>query len=262
MRPVLFSIGPLDVQTYGVSKALAALLAAYLLGRSFERNGLKKDDAHSFVMWATIWGFVGAKIYHILENLDDLSWHHFGGTGFTWYGGLIGGVICAVVIIRRRNLPLLLTADLAAIPLSLAYGVGRVGCWLSGDGTYGKPTDLPWGMPVPEGVMPTEVAVHPTPLYESIAAVIIAGVLWAWSRRSPERGSIFAGYLILSGIARFAVEFLRLNEPSWFGLTQPQLWSIVSIVVGVAALAYLYRQPPRVGDQETPEPVEHHVSSE
>lgn len=253
MRPVLFSIGGIDVQTYGVSKVLAALLAAYLLGRAFERHGLKKDDAHSLVLWATVWGFVGAKIYHILENLGDLSWHHFGGTGFTWYGGLIGGVICAVVIIRRRGLPLPLVADLTAIPLSLAYAVGRLGCWFSGDGTYGKPTDLPWGMPVTDGVMPTDIAVHPTPLYESVASVVIAGVLWALIRRRHAIGSIFAGYLILSGIARFAVEFLRLNEVAFLGLTQPQLWSIASIVVGAAVLVALRRRAPGAA-QEDPEP--------
>lgn len=243
MRPVLFSIGGLDIQTYGVSKVLAALLAAYLLGRAFERHGLKKDDAHSLVMWATIWGFVGAKIYHLLENLGDLSWHHFGGSGFTWYGGLIGGVISAVVIIRRRHLPLPLVADLTAVPLSLAYAVGRLGCWFSGDGTYGKPTDLPWGMTVPGGVMPTDVTVHPTPLYEAIAAAVIAGVLWALSRRAHRRGSIFASYLFLSGLARFAVEFLRLNEVALFGLTQPQLWSIASVVAGVGVIVWLRRSP-------------------
>lgn len=239
MRPVLFSIGGLDIQTYGVSKVLAALLAAYLLGRAFERHSLKKDDAHSLVMWATIWGFVGAKIYHLLENLGNLSWHHLGGSGFTWYGGLIGGVISAVVIVRRRRLPLPLVADLVAIPLSLAYAVGRIGCWFSGDGTYGKPTDLPWGMRVTGGVMPTDVAVHPTPLYEALASVAIAALLWAILRRSHARGTVFAWYLILSGIARFAVEFLRLNEVTFLGLTQPQLWSVASVVVGIVLIARL-----------------------
>ena len=143
MRPVLFSIFGFDVQSYGVSKAAAALLAAWLLGRAFQRRGLKTDDAYSLVMWATIWGFVGAKIYFLLEHTDEISLHHLGGSGFTWYGGLIGGIATFLIIIRRRQLPAAFVIDAAAIPMTLAYGVGRIGCWLSGDGTYGKPTTLP-----------------------------------------------------------------------------------------------------------------------
>jgi phosphatidylglycerol---prolipoprotein diacylglyceryl transferase len=234
MQPVLFSVFGLDVQSYGVSKALAALLGAFLLGRAFDRLGLKRDDAHALVVWATVWGFVGAKAYYLLEHASTLTWHHFGGMGFTWYGGLIGGIIAALVVIRRRSLPALVVADAAAIPLTLAYGVGRVGCWLSGDGTCGRPTALPWGVALPNGVVPSDVPVHPTPLYEALAALLIAAVLWAVSRRQRPALTIFGAYLILSGLARLAVELLRINEPAVLGLTQPQLWSIVSIASGAA----------------------------
>lgn len=242
MRPVLFSVLGLDIQTYGVSKALAALLGAFLLGRAFERLGLKKDDAHALVLWATVWGFVGAKIYHLAENLPNLTWHHLGGTGFTWYGGLLAGVASALVIIRRRQLPIAAVADSAAIPLTLAYGVGRIGCWFSGDGTYGRPTTLPWGMTVSDGAVPTNVPVHPTPLYEALAAVLIAAALWALSRRRDAPLTIFGGYLILSGVARFAVEFLRINEPALLNLTQPQLWSITSVLAGTVLIAMTRRR--------------------
>lgn len=236
MRPVLFSIFGLDVQTYGVSKVLAALLAAVLLARAFERLGLKKDDAYALVFWATVWGFVGAKIYFLLENLPNLTWHHLGGAGFTWYGGFLAGLAAALVMIRRRHLPIATVVDAAAIPLTLAYAVGRVGCWFSGDGTYGRPTTLPWGMTVSDGMVPTDVPVHPTPLYEALAAVLIAAALWALSRRRPAPLTIVAGYLILSGMARFAVELLRINDPVLLGMTQPQLWSMVSIAAGAAVI--------------------------
>lgn len=234
MQPVLFSILGLDVQTYGVSKAAAAAVAAILLGRAFRRRGLDKDDAHTLVIWATIWGFVGAKIYYLLENASQLTAHDFSGMGFTWYGGLVGGIASALVIIWRRRLPAAFVADAAMIPLSVAYAIGRIGCWLSGDGTYGKPTSLPWGMPVTHGVVPTDVPVHPTPLYEAIGALAIAAILWALARRQPPPLAVVAGYLVLSGAARFGVEFLRINEPAVWGLTQPQLWSIASIVAGLA----------------------------
>lgn len=87
---MLFTILGIDVQSYGVSKAAAALVAAWLLGRAFERRGLKKDSAHALVLWATVWGFVGAKVYYLLEQYPAITMHDLGGMGFTWYGGLVG----------------------------------------------------------------------------------------------------------------------------------------------------------------------------
>jgi phosphatidylglycerol:prolipoprotein diacylglycerol transferase len=253
MRPVLFSIFGLHVQSYGVSKAVAALLAAWLLARAFRRRGLKDDDAYSLVIWGTIWGFVAAKIYFLLEHSDELSLHHLGGAGFTWYGGLIGGIAAFLVIIRRRHLPAAFVVDAAAIPLTLAYGVGRLGCWLSGDGTYGKPTSLPWGEAFPNGVVPTDVRVHPTPLYEFLAALIIAVVLWALQRRTHPPLEILGAYLILSGLSRFLVEFLRINTPALFGLTQPQLWGLASTVAG-AVIIVRGRLRPGAEPNDAPDP--------
>jgi len=235
VRPVLFSVFGFDIQSYGVSKALAALVAAFMLARAFDRLGLKRDLAYSLATWATIWGFVGAKIYYLLEQLPTVTMHDFGGMGFTWYGGLIGGVVAALVIVRRHQLPLGIVAGAAAIPLTLAYGIGRLGCLLSGDGTYGRPTSLPWGMAFPNGVVPTSVPVHPTPLYEALAAVAIATLLWALGQRwTPP--AVFGAYLVLSGISRFLVEYLRINKPVLLGLTQPQLWAIASLITGIVLI--------------------------
>ena len=236
MRPILFSIFGFPVQSYGLSKGVAAVLAAFLLGRAFRRRGLKEDDAVSLVLWATVWGFVGAKIYFLLEHADEITWHHLGGAGFTWYGGLVGGIAAFLVIIRRRHLPAAFVVDAAAIPLTLAYGVGRIGCWLSGDGTYGKPTSLPWGEAFPNGMVATDVRVHPTPLYEVLAALVIAAILWGLQRRTRPPLEMLGAYLILSGISRFLVEFLRINTPELFGLTQPQLWAVASVLVGAAII--------------------------
>ena len=232
MQPVLFSVLGIDIQAYGVSKALAALVAAYLLGRAFASRGLPKESAHTLVFWATIWGFAAAKVYFLAEQLPDITVHDLGGMGFTWFGGLIGGVAAALVTIRRHGLPVGVVAGLAAVPLTVAYGIGRLGCLLSGDGTYGRPSTLPWAMTFPNGVVATDVPVHPTPLYEALAAAVIAVLLWRASRTMP-LPAIFGAYLVLSGVSRFLVELLRINEPVVAGLTQPQLWSIVSVVAGV-----------------------------
>ena len=139
MWPEVFSIFGVGIQSYGLSKALALLVGAYLLGRAFTRIGYDKDLAHSIALWATVWGFVGAKVYYLIANWDNLSWHLFGGSGFVWYGGLIAGAIAVIVMTRRHDLPLGRVAGAMAAPLSVAYGIGRIGCFLAGDGTYGTP---------------------------------------------------------------------------------------------------------------------------
>jgi phosphatidylglycerol:prolipoprotein diacylglycerol transferase len=233
--PVLFSFLGIQIQSYGVSKALAALVGAYLLGRAFQQIGYDKERGHSVVLWATVWGFVGAKIYYLVTNWQHFEWHMLGGSGFTWYGGLIGGTLAVVVITRRHKLSLGKVAGAMAMPLSVAYGIGRIGCFLAGDGTYGKPTTLPWGMAFPNGVVPTDMPVYPTPLYEAIAAFAIAGILWALGRRWRPV-PVFGSYLVLSGLSRLLVEFLRINDQVLLGLTEAQLFAIASMIVGAVLI--------------------------
>jgi phosphatidylglycerol:prolipoprotein diacylglycerol transferase len=172
-------------------------------------------------------------VYFLLEQMPDVSMHDLGGMGFTWYGGLIGGTIAALVVSRRHQLPAAQVAGAIAAPLSAAYAVGRLGCLISGDGTYGEPTSLPWGMTFPSGVVATDVPVHPTPLYEAILAALIAVALWQyWRRADPVQ--VFAAYLVASGAARFFVETLRTNDVVLLGLTQPQLWALLSAVIGTS----------------------------
>ena len=97
MWPEVFSIFGVGIQSYGLSKALALLVGAFLLGRAFTRIGYDKELAHSIALWATVWGFVGAKVYYLIANWDNFSWHLFGGSGFVWYGGLIAGSIAVIV---------------------------------------------------------------------------------------------------------------------------------------------------------------------
>lgn len=233
MRPVLFSVLGLDIQSYGASKALAALVAAWLLGRAFARQGLPKADAHALTMSATLWGFVGAKVYYLAEQGAAVQWHDLGGTGFTWYGGLLAGLGALLLGCRRRGLPLVPVAGAAAAPLSVAYGIGRLGCLVAGDGTYGKPSDLPWAMSFPDGVVPSLVPVQPTPLYEALAAFALAGLLWSLRDRVGP-SALVVTYLAVAGASRFLVELARTNTPALWGLTQPQLWAVGMLLVAAA----------------------------
>lgn len=233
MRPVLFDIAGIPVTSYGVSKALAVLLAGWLLSREFRRVGWDPDRAWSLATWGLVLGFAGGKLYYLAENLPELSPHDFGSSGFTWYGGFIAGIATFAVLARRYRLPLVPLAGLTVAPLSVAYSVGRLGCFLSGDGTYGQPSDLPWAMAFPDGTMPTLVPVHPTALYEAGFALVLAGVLWMLRTRLAPL-ALIGVYAVTSGAARFLVEQVRINAEVLVGLTQPQLWSSVLVAAGAA----------------------------
>jgi phosphatidylglycerol:prolipoprotein diacylglycerol transferase len=232
MWPVLFSVFGTQVQSYGVSKALAAVLSGIILGRSFERMGLRKATAHWLVLWATVWGFVGAKVYFVIDNRSSTGWSAPSAFGFVWYGGLIGGTLAVAIFSRRHGLRLGSVAGAIAMPLSLAYGIGQIGCFLAGDDTYGRPTDLPWAMAFPNGAAPVNVPVHPAQLYEAAGAFLIAAILWALQRR-VDAITVFGTYLGLSGLARLLVEFIRVNQAVFLGLTEAQWLSIASILIGL-----------------------------
>ncbi len=241
MRPVLFDLFGLSVNSYGVSKAAAALVAGFLLVREFRRMGWDEDRAWTLVLATTFFGFVGAKAYFLAEHGGSISLHHFGSSGFTWYGGFIAGTLTVLVLARRWRLPLVPLTGLLASPLAAAYAVGRVGCFLAGDGTYGRPSDLPWAMAFPNGTVPTSVPVHPTALYETIAALLLAAVLWQLRARVRPI-TLIAVYALVSGVTRLLIEELRINADSWFGLTQPQLWSVALSLAGLGLLLHAARR--------------------
>lgn len=236
MRPILFSLGGVDVNSYGVSKGLAVLVAGWLLARELRRVGRDPGLAGPVAIAGALGGFAGAKLYYLAEHAGSLNVHDFGGTGFTWYGGLIGGAVAVLIVARRNGLPIRLLAGLASAPLAFGYGIGRLGCLLAGDGTYGKPSDLPWAMSFPHGTVPTTQRVEPTPLYEAIAALLIGALLWRLRTR-VRPAVLFAIFAILQGLARFLVEFARINPAVAAGLSQPQLWSLALMAIG-GVIAY------------------------
>jgi phosphatidylglycerol:prolipoprotein diacylglycerol transferase len=185
---------------------------------------------------------VGAKLYHVLESPSEFfanPWSElFSQFGFAWFGGLLAGVGAFVWLARREKIPLLTMMDTGSPAATLGYGIGRIGCFLSGDGDYGVPTSLPWGMSFPNGLVPTTERVHPTPMYELIVACVIAWILWRIgakqiaAARKVFAGIVFASYLVLTGIARFLVEFIRINPRSFLGMTNAQAASLASIAAG------------------------------
>ena len=148
----------------------------------------------------------------------------------------------------RARLPLLSFLDACSPAASFGYAIGRIGCFLSGDGDYGRPTSLPWGMSFPNGVVPTTERVHPAPLYEFLIWCALGAYLWrlgAKAQKQPRaNGKVFAAYLVLTGVARFLVEIIRINPPVIFGLSNAQVVSLLSILAGIVMLALL-KKPQR-----------------
>jgi phosphatidylglycerol:prolipoprotein diacylglycerol transferase len=238
-------LGPLTIQTFGVCFAVAFLVAAGIIARRLRELDKPVDWTWEMTFSIMVGGLVGSRVDYMLENWStvksDLLGNLFSGSGLVWYGGVVGGALAAVIWATRRNWLGWHLADLASVPLALGYAIGRCGCQLSGDGDYGKPSDLPWAMSYPKGTVPTTVDVHPTPVYETLAMGLVALVLWNLRDRLTG-GRLFALYLVLAGVERLLVEFVRRNDSVFAGLTIPQLFSIAMIVGGLA-LAMATRRP-------------------
>ncbi|MGH2970176.1 MAG: prolipoprotein diacylglyceryl transferase [Solirubrobacteraceae bacterium] len=233
MKPVLFELGGLEFTSYGLSKALAAIVAGVLLSRELRRRRLDPELAYSLTLAGLVGGFAGAKLYYLAEHADSFSAHDLGAMGFTWFGGVIGGALAVAVVARRHGVALGVVAGMSPIPLAAAYGIGRLGCLLAGDGTYGVPSDLPWAISFPEGTVPTTERVHPAPLYEALAAFAVAALTVRLGTRVRPL-TLFGIFAVLMGASRLLVEFIRLNDEVVLGLSQPQLWSLLLMAIGFA----------------------------
>jgi len=235
-----------QVPTFGLMLWLAAVAAAFVMDRNFKRAGVD-SDAVGMVAVAALLGIVGAKLWHVIDTpveFREYGWRVLWDTaGFAWYGGLLFGISALTFQGWWAKIGMLKTLDLAAPAAAIGYGIGRIGCFLSGDGCYGIETKLPWGMSFPNGIEPTLARVHPTPLYELAAGLVIG--LWLWFRGGKPHGtgSIVGQYLMLTGIARFLVEFVRRNPKVIWGLSNAQLASAGSVLAGIALVWWAARQP-------------------
>ena len=254
-------IGPLTLGSYGLMVAVGLICAFFILRADFARRAVSAD-AEAIIGITGLAGLVGSRLYHLLESPAEFfadPWPQlFSTMGFAFVGAIIGGFIALVLLARRFRMPMLLMLDAASPAAAMGYGIGRIGCLISGDGDYGKPTTLPWGMAFPHGIVPTtqscvewgaapDCRVHPTPIYEFLVAILIFWILWRLGARGLKtrapNGVIFAAYLVLTGIARFLVEIIRINPRSFYGLTNAQAASVVSVIAGVALFVYCRKAP-------------------
>jgi phosphatidylglycerol:prolipoprotein diacylglycerol transferase len=257
VKPEIHVFG-LSLKSFGIVFACGFLAAGAILLRRLRELRKPPDWAYEMAFSAMVGGLVGSRLYYVVQNYSqvkhDLLGSLFSGSGLVWYGGVIGGAIAVLAWAKWRGMLSLVLLDLAAIPLALGYAIGRIGCQVSGDGDYGRwcmhgstpvtcgGSKLPWSMSYPHGTVPTPpgVKVQPTPIYETVSMGLIAW--WLWRMRDRFRpGALFAFYLVLSGLERLLVEFLRRNHPVAIGLTAPQLESVALIALGGLWLFFLQR---------------------
>lgn len=236
----------LSIPTFGLMLWLAAVTAAFVMDRAFRRARIGAD-AVGMVAVTVVAGIVGAKLWHVVDTpleFQEEGWRVlWDSAGFAWFGGLVFGIAALLIQGWWAKIGGLRTLDLAAPAAAVGYAIGRIGCFLSGDGCYGIETKLPWGMSFPNGIEPTLAKVHPTPLYELAAGLLIGW--WLWSKGSKPRtaGAILGEYLVLTGIARFLVEFIRRNPKVLWGLSNAQLASAGTVIVGIVLVAWTATRP-------------------
>jgi phosphatidylglycerol:prolipoprotein diacylglycerol transferase len=247
MIPDTLHVGPIPLHLFGLFLACAFLAAGRVATRGFARLGYSDDVGGSVLTAAVVGSLIGAKAWLVLAELPEFVEHPLdfllSGSGWVFYGGLLGGMAAVSWVFHRDGIPWLRGADACAPAIVIGQAIGRLGCQVSGDGDWGSITTLPWGMQYPHAVVgwpykdDPSIYVHPTPLYE--AAAYLAVFVFLLRRRSQPApdGTIIAWYLLLASGARFLVEFVRTNEVLAFGLTAAQLTSLGLMTAGIALLA-------------------------
>lgn len=249
--PFAVHVGPLTVTGYGLMLMVAFLMAGWAIQLDLRRRGLNEDYAADIVIAAVVGGLVGAKLWYVVLTGE---WNAlFSRGGLVWYGGFLGGAAAVLLNGWRKRVPAQFTTEICAAALALGYALGRVGCFLVND-DYGIPSSLPWAMKFPRGLPPTTVAeltqlhvrfpsgtdplqvvaVHPTQLYETGLMLLVFAWLWRLRGHGHAVGWRFGLYLVLAGMERFLVEFVRAKDDRLIGsFTLAQTVSVVVVLTGV-----------------------------
>ncbi|MGQ0704033.1 MAG: prolipoprotein diacylglyceryl transferase [Gemmatimonadales bacterium] len=250
--PFNLQLGPLNITGYGIMMMAGFLVGGWLIDRNLRKRGWRHEYAADITVAAVIGGIVGAKLWYVVEVGD---WNSlFSRGGLVWYGGFIGGTIAVLANGWRLKVPTRWTLEITAPALAAAYALGRIGCFMVGD-DYGVPTTAPWGVQFPQGLPPTTagslatsygipippgatpetlVAVHPTQLFETAIMIGVFMVLWQLRKHPRGTGWLFGLYLVLAGIERFLIEFIRAKEDRIFGdVSLAQATAAGIVILGV-----------------------------
>lgn len=240
MYPILFEYKFITIGSYGLLLGMAFYLGFLFAEREFKINGLDPDIAYKLLIAVIPSAIIGAKIFHIIDNFSEFLQSPremlFSGAGLSVYGGFLLSFLVAMLIIKKEKQSILKIFDIASPTMALGYGIGRLGCHVSGDGCYGIPADSIFAVSYPGGIVPVTATVYPTPLFESLMSFIFFFILLQIRTKNLHTGVIFFIYLCMNGAARFLIEFIRLNPVTGFGLTQAQMVALLFIFTGIMGI--------------------------
>lgn len=245
MYPVLFRLGGLEITSFGVMLAVAALVGLWLFRRELPRSGLSESAVDAAIA-GVIGGMAGAKLLWVFEHVREEPFLDLvlSRGGMSWFGGFAGGMLAGLAVMRWKRLPKIAVLAAATPALAIGHAIGRIGCFLVGD-DYGRPSRLPWAVAFPQGLPPTTVPVHPTQLYEMAALVALAWLLWRWRRQERADRFVLGGYLLLAGAIRFLIEFLRVDVRVVGILSVAHLASLLAMALGIGFLGSSDHGTPR-----------------
>ena len=249
MYPELLRIGSFVVSSFGLMVALAFLAGYWITSVEFKRKKLDDKLLGNLLLLSMIGGIGGAKLMYIFENVplsDFISspfTQIFSRGGLTFYGGFIGAVLLFWILTIKNKVSFFKVMDAMAPALAIGHSIGRIGCFLVGD-DYGIKSDVPWAVAFPKGLPPTTDPVHPTQIYEVILMGLVFFVLWKLRKRNTPDGWLFSILIILAGIERFLIEFIRSTTPSPIpDLSVAQLIAIGLIVIGILKIISIKNKP-------------------
>lgn len=265
MYSILFYIGPIPVRAYGLMLWIGMMIGLYRTVIVGKKQNIPADYVIDIALISVVAGIVGA---HLTSTLLDLpyyinhpsifanQWRDIflpagGLKGLSFHGGLIGGLLAGYIYCRIKKISFISMADLCTPAVALAYGITRIGCFLNGC-CYGIPTNLPWAVQFPSEAVPGTLTPpsHPVQIYAFFISLVIYFILVKVENKRRFVGQVFFTYILLYGIYRFFIEFLRKGvtaEIAFLGLTQAQVVSLIMILVsGVILFAKRNLQNQRV----------------
>ena len=238
MKKDLFYIGRFGVHGYGLMIGIGFILALFLGEYRAKKKGMKEEAIIDLAIIAAVGGFLGAKILYIIVSFKEFLQNPLaviGSEGFVVYGGIISGVLCCMLYCKVKKLKFLDYFDIVMPEVALAQAFGRIGCFLAGC-CYGRETTSRFGVVFPEGgLAPAGVKLIPTQLISSAGDFLIMIVLLLYYRKNKKAGTpgnVGFLYMLLYGVGRFLVEFLRNDNRGGAWMFSTSQWISMVIVAG------------------------------